>query len=867
LTLAYQEEFQSSTLSQWQLGYEWLYLPSELGAILAYATTGGPYLTPAIPNTPDLFDLAIETRVKVETGIYQQHIRVSGANSYSLWISSDGVASLYRATTLIQSASVSPGVDGWYTLFFSAIGNQLRASVNGTEIFSFVDDAVLPPGKILLTGNGVVSIAVDQFHLFVTEQDFDAVSGSLQPAAPLAAQSAMQPSLQLLQASIPTNRLAFLTSGFNHPAIDIAISNPDGSGVERVNLPAEATEFTPEISPDGTKIAYVWYDPSFQGSRHRELHIVDLETDLNYQISSDGRPDFDPVWSPDGTEIAFSSVDTSNIGGVYRVNVAQLNINQTDYGATLFRQNYSQPDWSPDGTRLAFATTINGSPGTVAIALENDPNTANDSFIFEATAGRRLLFPRWSPDGTKIAYVEVIDFVFYSIGDIFIHTLSAGQQNLRITSSDAVERAMDWSPDASQIIYEVSSDVRITDTAASMQSSVVNFQYPNPPLVSPLEYHPSWRGTPTCDAIVRANPDFARRSEPSITSSEIDRVAGGTYITLYGQYRPQNDFIWYRGVTNNVFGWIRSDGIELSPSCNLLPIIDPITGMEITAPYDFVLIERPPADWASLPCTEDQNITNWINCTRVVYVSFYEQFLLLTGRVPRMSDVIAAIFEGEVPAVPEQVPTGINQRAGVAASLIRAEVVAANYWSVIYEVNDPNDTNFTLSQMTESYLSQVQSWYQLANLGSPDPTQIRENLVNSAIRYQYAAFDVLSQQWVVDQNSVRQWGNIPFGDTTGYNNLYTNQQVAYCYSFRQFQNYDGDAEIVTQNDFWLDYRFVFIVGTSLGPGYTIDTYRQANYPEPEWLLANNSNGLPYRDAISGGAFLDCSQVVNVVTIP
>jgi Tol biopolymer transport system component len=508
LILSYQEEFNSPSLSQWSLGYDWLHVPAELGALLSYSVSGGPFLTPAMPSIPDLFDLAIETRVRIESGVFQQHVRVSNAGSYALTLASDGTAQLSRANVPVQTAIISPTSDGWHTLLLSTLGNQIRASINNVEIFNYTDDAVLPPGKIILTGSGVVSLLVDRFSLWLTQQDLPSVPQVTEPLLPIAAMQALtQPSAQALQATSATGRLAFVTSGFAHPEINIAISNPDGSGVERLQIDDNAIEFTPEISPDGTKIAYVWYDSTFTGNKHQQLHIYDLVTFTNYQISADGKADFDPVWSPNGTEIAFSSVDGSNFPGVYRVNVAQLLSTQTDYGAVLFRQGYSQPDWSPDGTRLAFSTSVNGMPGTIAIAQSNDPNLANDISLFAVTSGRRYLFPRWSPDNSQVAYVEVVDFPFFSVGNLFTYVPGTSNPPLRLTTGDPVERGFDWSLDGTQIIYEVNSDLFITDTFGSLVSTPVTFQYPNPLTVPPLEYHPSWASGGSIDWLVKIDPN------------------------------------------------------------------------------------------------------------------------------------------------------------------------------------------------------------------------------------------------------------------------------------------------------------------------------------------------------------------------
>lgn len=341
-----------------------------------------------------------------------------------------------------------------------------------------------------------------------------------------------------------------------------------------------------------------------------------------------------------------------------------------------------------------------------------------------------------------------------------------------------------------------------------------------------------------CEGEVNATTNFRVRVNPSRNSLEVANLADGTNVVLRSQtMNPIDSYIWFNVEFDYgnliTVGWIRIDGIVLT-DCTDLPIVAyDDTETPIISSYDYEL-QPPIVGWDNLPCNQESKPYNWVNCARIVYYAFYYQFIELNKRTPNLSDLIAVVYSGELMSVQfsSVVPYGINTRDSVPVNEIAAETVASNYWSVLYEYGS---SNLSLDTLTSEYLVQVQSWYQKANEGEPSLSRI-EKAIRDSVLYRLAAFRVLNSQSWVNENSVRQWGNIPFGIDTGYNNLYTNQQVAYCYTIREFNDFDGDPNNVSAIDIWNDYRFVFIVGTSLGSGYTIATYDQFSFPDPFWLL-------------------------------
>lgn len=145
-------------------------------------------------------------------------------------------------------------------------------------------------------------------------------------------------------------------------------------------------DFSPAISPDGKRVAYV-------SNRHDaiELRTMSIDGTGHKRLVKSKEEISAPAWSPDGTAVVFEC----ERAGARRIclvaaaggNVAELT---TDAWA-------ASPAWSPDGKRIAF--------------LAKDASGAAQLWVMDAdgknaralTKEGRHASPVWSPDGTRIA--------------------------------------------------------------------------------------------------------------------------------------------------------------------------------------------------------------------------------------------------------------------------------------------------------------------------------------------------------------------------------------------------------------------------------------------------------------------------------
>jgi len=237
---------------------------------------------------------------------------------------------------------------------------------------------------------------------------------------------------------------------------DIYVVNLDGTGLTR--LTADAADFSPKFSPDGTKIAYVnvdkdgirWavYIMNADGSDKRRLSPA---KEVMAKITNLG--DGGPVFSPDGERVA--ATRSINGGG-------EIIFFPTSGGAEeLFSKiiedawkrerrpiptgtplwaDISGPAFSADGRKIAYRVTPNCSGSWLCIA------NADGSGARRLTEdGRDRTF---SPDGKKLAF-----YAWAVEGRVICVINADGTGRRQLTNGDRDEGPA-FSPDGKKIIYE-----------------------------------------------------------------------------------------------------------------------------------------------------------------------------------------------------------------------------------------------------------------------------------------------------------------------------------------------------------------------------------------------------------------------------
>lgn len=197
------------------------------------------------------------------------------------------------------------------------------------------------------------------------------------------------------------------------------------------------------ISPDGTRIAYC-YESEDGGVR---IGIYDLAAAAATPLTTITNGDeWDPAWSMDGTKIVF---DSDQGYGFYDIWLHDLTIGQT----TRVTENIDgfYPEISPDGQKIAYHAwdTASWQLNLFLVDVEN-----GTPVLLETDIDWTGYYPsiEWSPLANKLAFTANRDGVY----DIFVLDVDTGETR-RLTSTEAAEIYLQWSPDGKQIAYYVES--------------------------------------------------------------------------------------------------------------------------------------------------------------------------------------------------------------------------------------------------------------------------------------------------------------------------------------------------------------------------------------------------------------------------
>ncbi|MGO4408942.1 MULTISPECIES: prolyl oligopeptidase family serine peptidase [unclassified Brevundimonas] len=113
----------------------------------------------------------------------------------------------------------------------------------------------------------------------------------------------------------------------------------------------------PQISPDGSRVAYVRQTADIMTDRMRPtIWLIDVRTGQQTPLVAGAGSHSQPRWSPDGTRVAY--ISTAEGGG------AQMFVRWIGSGqsvrVTSLPNTPTGISWSPDGTKLAYSVLVAG---------------------------------------------------------------------------------------------------------------------------------------------------------------------------------------------------------------------------------------------------------------------------------------------------------------------------------------------------------------------------------------------------------------------------------------------------------------------------------------------------------------------------
>ncbi|HKR62956.1 MAG TPA: PDZ domain-containing protein [Thermoanaerobaculia bacterium] len=127
---------------------------------------------------------------------------------------------------------------------------------------------------------------------------------------------------------------------------EIYLRNADGTGEERqVTKGASAWRFTPQWSPDSTKLAY--------SDKDHAVHVVDVATGKLTDVDRDEYGDItDYRWSPDSKWLTYTKNNEAQFTSIYVYNLGDGKVTRLTSGRT----NDANPVFDPKGRYLYFTS-------------------------------------------------------------------------------------------------------------------------------------------------------------------------------------------------------------------------------------------------------------------------------------------------------------------------------------------------------------------------------------------------------------------------------------------------------------------------------------------------------------------------------
>jgi dipeptidyl aminopeptidase/acylaminoacyl peptidase len=299
----------------------------------------------------------------------------------------------------------------------------------------------------------------------------------------------------------------------------------------------------PQISPDGTRIAYTLKTVDQEAGEYRQAIWV-APTDGTIgdarRFTFGPKNDHTPRWSPDGAWLAFVS-DREGAGGKDSKEdkekgkgKPQIWLIPADGGEarqlTLMKHGAGSPAWSPDGRYLAFTAQIGG---------EDEPE---------------------EPEGKKMPRARKIDRMWYKLDGtgwiyerrthIFIVAAEGGDPR-QLTDGDWDDGDVAWSPDGQMIAF-------------SSDRSDDRWQWP----AGDIWVVPAVGGEPRCltddDKMSAGSPGWSPDGKTIAFLGSLQKKSGG-HVDVYTVpvERADGAPVQYRSLTDDFVGncsdWIGDD--------------------------------------------------------------------------------------------------------------------------------------------------------------------------------------------------------------------------------------------------------------------------------------------------------------------
>ncbi|MBT5486679.1 MAG: hypothetical protein HOK56_05810 [Deltaproteobacteria bacterium] len=237
----------------------------------------------------------------------------------------------------------------------SRISYTVQKSNRRKNIFlSSFDGTVLKRFSYNLGSNNLSSWSFDGNNILYTTLTRSSAQLAIQPAKRLRAKILSFPSgFQPLSASWNLDGESILLTLMKQGNADIYNYHLGNAQLDKI-FAWKSLETSPQMSPDGRKIAFV---SDSARPRRPQIYIHNLNTLKTERVTFKGNFNSSPNWSPNGTQLIYERQEK----GYFQLYIYTLSTRR-HLQLTFGRFNSEKPDWAPNGKQIVFSAKKKNVP-------------------------------------------------------------------------------------------------------------------------------------------------------------------------------------------------------------------------------------------------------------------------------------------------------------------------------------------------------------------------------------------------------------------------------------------------------------------------------------------------------------------------
>lgn len=315
---------------------------------------------PSKVTDAELSDVSLMSRVRLQTGNVNLHVRQQVDSGYVATLSATGEVALLRNGVVMEQVAVSDYVPGtWNDLKVTAIDAIIRIAVNGNELITYSDPEPLVAGRGQISAGNLnrTYALVDNISLSRLSSPNQAASvmGPMSSTTDEAEGAAFREDSMSIESATSMSMMS-LSNGVAIPPDEIWAA-PGDLGyfyqIERNNqvqtiwnidqsTGLSGSSLQSRISPEGTRILL---DCS-GNDLINYICVMNVDDRSWYRVEGTERvSSFD--WSPDGSRIVFSREEADGTSGILRPQLFTIDADGTDLKYEFISGKY--PRWVKQG--------------------------------------------------------------------------------------------------------------------------------------------------------------------------------------------------------------------------------------------------------------------------------------------------------------------------------------------------------------------------------------------------------------------------------------------------------------------------------------------------------------------------------------